>query len=174
MTLKTCVQAVSDFFTNDIKGAMGEVFAQKLHENMKVHDVYVDSEGTPTVIFELYTDAWMRNGHDIVHGGCLATIVDFYTTLALPAEPSYWSNPEKGPKEEEITKVVMEMGVSRALSVQFIQAVPINTTVYVVSKLVSNTKRNIYFTCTIKDKDGRVLVTGTHDKVKVNAPVAKL
>lgn len=168
MTIKDCVQAVCDFFTNDVKGAMGEVFSQKLHENMKVHDVYVDAEGAPTVIFELFTDPWMRNGHDIVHGGCLSTIVDFYTTLSMAAESSYWQNPEQ-PSVDEIMNVVGQMGVSRALSVQFIQAVPINTTVYVVSKLISNTKRNIYFTCIIKDKSGKVLVTGTHDKVKVTA-----
>lgn len=164
MTLQDNVQKVCDTFSNELKEAFGDVFAQNLHEGMVCTGAEVDEDGFPTVTFKVHTNQEWRNGHDIVHGGCLATIVDFYTSLAMAGDPNNWSSDQ--PSDQEFGQFLRSMGVSRNLQAQYVQAAPINADVIVKCKVLSNTKRNAYLQCFIFDQKGKLLVVGMHDKAK--------
>jgi acyl-coenzyme A thioesterase PaaI-like protein len=107
-----------------------------------------------------------NNKMGIVHGGCIATIIDNLSTQALMVDPRYWEGAKSD--EEAYFRAIKELGVSRNLSIQYIQAIPSEAEFVVETILESNTKRNIYLTCRLYDAEtGKLYCTATHDKVKL-------
>jgi acyl-coenzyme A thioesterase 13 len=122
------------------------------------------SGGRTAVTFKLTTEPWMQNARKIVHGGCTATMVDYLTTYAAAGIEKYYVD---GLSDTEIlTNILKDFGVSRHLSVQYLQAIPIGVDIYVECTLDSNTSRFIYTTCKIHDGNGKLYATAAHDKVK--------
>lgn len=145
-----------------------DVFCIKLLERSKIVKIVKNHLDQVCVTFSVMTEPWMRNNHDIVHGGFTATMVDYLTTYAAIADPTYWRS-EDGEEPDIGTvlhRVVAEFGLSRHISVQYQRAIPINQEIFVDCVLESSTRRFIYITCKIHDGNGRIYATGAHDKVK--------
>lgn len=106
------------------------------------------------------------NKMGIVHGGCIATVIDNLTTQALGVDPRYWEG--AATDEEAYYRAVREFGVTRNLNVQYIQAIPSQAEFVLETVLESNTKRNIYLTARLYDAEtGKLYCIATHDKVKL-------
>ncbi|KKA28919.1 hypothetical protein TD95_002489 [Thielaviopsis punctulata] len=89
-----------------------------------------------------------------LHGGCIATLIDMLTSLSLvPVQkPGFWEF----------------LGVSRTLNVTYLSPVGAGETVTVECEVVSLGKRSCHLTAVLKSEDGRVVATGTHDKVDLH------
>lgn len=131
-----------------------------------MHDVY------PTMAFKIHTQDWMKNLMGAVHGGCVVTMVDNYTTWALLSDARYWKtfDPAKENYTDILTAVVDEFGVSRNLNVTFLRPVPIDADILLICRIQSNSTRYTHITFEILDcNTGKQLATGSHDKAKTNA-----
>lgn len=168
--MRSTVQFVLDTFKAQREvfgGEGGSLFSGPFYDHVKCTKVY-ENQGFTVVEFELPTAHWMRNGLDIVHGGCLATIVDDFSSVAMAADPKAYASDT--PTEDEITHVIRTLGVSRNLQMQYVQAAPLDATLTVRCTLIANTKRNALIDVQVLH-NGRLLVSASHDKSK---PYVKL
>lgn len=158
----------------DLLKQVGDVYGSKILELSKIDKIAKNHLDQTCVTFSLKTQDWMRNTHNIVHGGCTATLVDYLTTYAAIGDERYWIPDEDGEAPDQGTvlkRLIDEFGLSRHISVQYQRAIPVGSTIYVDCILESSTRRFIYITCKIHDGKGRIYATGAHDKVKeINTP----
>jgi acyl-coenzyme A thioesterase PaaI-like protein len=141
-----------------------EVWGIHFKRTMKVDKLAYGTKGRTIVTFRVHTEPWMKNGHDIVHGGCIATIVDWLTSLGVVAHKKFWPS-EETTTEQALLAYGQVPAVSRHISVQYIKAVPLNKDILVECTIESNTKRYSYINCRILDDEGNLYVTGSHDRV---------
>lgn len=93
-----------------------------------------------------------------MHGGCIATLFDFCTTLPLllVAKPGFW----------------MYMGVSRTLNVTYLRPVPIGTEVEIEAEILQVGRRLATLKGIIRRKDdGAVCAIADHGKVNTDPEV---
>lgn len=140
------------------------VFCQEIYDVLKVEDVSLDKDGAVTVRFKVHTIPKLNNTMKMVHGGASSTLISIFTVLALAGDKKYWKNPHE-PTELELEAFYNDLGYTRTVNIQVIQAVPLNADVTVTCKVVSNTKSNAYIIGGIYNQ-GRVLVNGIHDMTK--------
>ncbi|MBQ5153912.1 PaaI family thioesterase [Macrococcus caseolyticus] len=131
---------------------------------MKVLDVSLEKDGSLTVSFQVHTIPKLTNTMKMVHGGASSTLISTFTVLALAGDKKYWKNPTE-PTNAELEAFYNDLGYTRTLNIQIIQAVPLNTDVTVRCRVVSNTKSNAYIIGGIHNQ-GRTLVNGIHDMTK--------
>lgn len=110
--------------------------------------------------FRLEVTTNLTNSLGAMHGGAIATTIDLLTSAALVphCRDGFW---EMGP------------GVSRHLAATYLRPAKLGAKVLFECKIVALSKRTCYLTCEVFDEaTGKLLATGTHDKVAV--PVPKL
>jgi acyl-coenzyme A thioesterase 13 len=88
-----------------------------------------------------------------LHGGAASTLFDTLTSLVLLTlgDMPQWDT----------------LGVSRNLSVTFLRPIPIGTKVFLDCDVIAAGKRLANLSGTMKDDDGKIYATCTHDKVGV-------
>ncbi|KUJ09154.1 uncharacterized protein LY89DRAFT_690670 [Mollisia scopiformis] len=115
----------------------------------------VDATMGGTVTFELPLDERYGNLNGVMHGGAAGVIFDMCTTIALGplAKPGFWD---------------FLGGVTRTLSISYLKAIPIGTTIRVYSEVmqVGRTMALIRGTMTSLDRK-TVYCTCEHHKVAV-------
>ncbi|KAM3437145.1 hypothetical protein NHJ13734_004792 [Beauveria thailandica] len=115
----------------------------------------------PSVVFSFSVAECHNNASDNMHGGAIATLFDWATSmpLALVCGPGYWSF----------------MGVSRSLNVSYLRPAPVGTECLVECEIVSVGKRLALLRGTLRRKsDGAILAICNHDKANTDPPVGKL
>ncbi|KAK9471171.1 HotDog domain-containing protein [Dipodascopsis tothii] len=120
----------------------------------------IDVSADGWVDFELTVTTEMCNPSGMMHGGCIATVFDLCSSVAIAAtSPSH-----------DYMDIVMWAGVSRALNVMFLRPVPSGETVQVRCDTVSGSKTMALSTARLLSKaSGKLLATATHDKVRLKA-----
>ncbi|KAF3919331.1 hypothetical protein ABW21_db0202397 [Orbilia brochopaga] len=108
----------------------------------------------PSATYTFYVEPSYANLSGNLHGGAAATILDIATTmtLALVQKPDFWEY----------------WGVTRTLNCAYLRPVQTNKYVTIQCDIVGLGKRLVHIKGTIKDKEGRVLITCDHDKVNVD------
>lgn len=171
ITLKDKVEHVLGLMAMAIE-ASDDLFFPEMHNKVpKVKEVYKNEQGQPVVVFEFDTESGMRNHMNNVHGGALTTILDWYSSMAVVADERYWSDEDRLPNVREIISFGEDMGLSRSLKSQFLRPVPLNDSVYLECKVLSNTKKNSCISMVMMDSSGKVLYEGIHDKIKLYKPI---
>ncbi|PRT52388.1 hypothetical protein B9G98_00008 [Wickerhamiella sorbophila] len=171
VTLKEKVQHALDLMSFALDSDQ-QVFFHEIHANPpRVLDVRTNDKGQPVVQFEFNTKSFMRNHMDATHGGALTTILDWYSSMAAVADERYWSKEDRLPTVQEIIRCGEDMGLSRSLKSQFMRPVPVDTTVLLECRVLSNGKKSSCISMTIYDEDGRPLYEGLHDKIKLYKPI---
>ncbi|EGX94763.1 thioesterase family protein, putative [Cordyceps militaris CM01] len=115
----------------------------------------------PGVTFSFTVDECHNNASGNMHGGAIATLFDWATSmpLALVCKPGFWSF----------------MGVSRNLDVSYLRPAPVGTECLVECDIVSVGRNMAMLRGTLRRKsDGVILATCSHDKVNTDPPVSKL
>lgn len=140
------------------------VFCQDLYDNVKVHDVITNEDNTRTVIFKVFTVEKLKNNMGMVHGGASSTMVVLFSALSLAGDDRYWNGDT--PTEDELKKFAHDIPATRSVDNQILQAVPLETDIFVKCHIISNTKSNAYITTTINNSKGRALVVGVHDMIR--------
>ncbi|KAK6340767.1 hypothetical protein TWF696_009087 [Orbilia brochopaga] len=112
----------------------------------------------PTATYTFYVEPRYANLSGNLHGGAAATIFDVATTmtLALVQKPEFWEY----------------WGVTRTLSCSYLRPVQSNKYVTIQCEIVGLGKRLVHIKGTMKDKEGRVLITCEHDKVNIDSKIA--
>ncbi|KAF2730329.1 thioesterase family protein-like protein [Polyplosphaeria fusca] len=128
-------------------------FDRDVMDNLKIVDAGLDG----SVEFELYVSPNFSNLNDVMHGGAAGVIFDMATTTALCplARPGFWE---------------FMGGVTRTLSISYLRAVPIGTTVLLSSRVVSTGKTMAMIRGTMTSLDKKITYC-TVEHHKVNAPV---
>lgn len=125
-----------------------------------------------TVVYEITCASNALNPMGSMHGGCIATLYDNFSTYARAALDKYWADfdPEKQTLAEYLPtfsdKIFPDLAMSRMLQVIYHRAVKAGETVFLKVCLESDTKRFATYTAKMYDKEGRVCSFMTHDKVK--------
>ena len=105
---------------------------------------------------ELEVTAELTNRFGTLHGGCVATLVDVLTTVAL-------------------LTVTTQGGVSTDLSVSYCAPAPTGARVMITCEVLKVGKTLAWMECVLKNEDGSVIATGRHTKfLPVAMPVSKL
>ncbi|EWC48318.1 hypothetical protein DRE_07766 [Drechslerella stenobrocha 248] len=114
----------------------------------------------PAATYTLHLDEKYGNLLGNLHGGAAATIFDIATTmtLALVQSEGFWQH----------------WGVSRTLSCTYLRPAQVNRHVTIHCEVVSFGKRLVHIKGSMKDRDGKVLVTCEHDKVNTDTRSTKL
>lgn len=115
----------------------------------------------PSVTFSFTVDEIHNNNAGNMHGGAVASLFDWATTmpLAMVAKPGFWSF----------------MGVTRRLDVTYLRPAPIGTECLVEVELVSVGKSMALLKGTMRRKsDGAILAVCQHDKVNTDPPASKI
>ena len=101
--------------------------------------------------FQLNLKPEMGNFFGALHGGCVGTIVDVYTSMAIMAS------------EDPIG-----VSVSVTMSVDYIKSIKINTKIYVKTKINKFGKRLVFSSCEIYDEKMDLCYTATHTKMRMD------
>jgi len=157
------VQAACEHAAKKFKDS-GPIFVQDVYDSIKVKRVWEDSDGIPTVEFLVATPEKFNNSMEMVHGGASSTFCAVFSTLALAGDMRWW--PNSTPSEADLDNFVDNLGYSRALDVQIMQAVPLRSEVYVRGQILSRTKSNAYVVASIYNKSGKLLVRAFHDMIQ--------
>ncbi|OAA62322.1 Thioesterase superfamily [Cordyceps fumosorosea ARSEF 2679] len=115
----------------------------------------------PSVTFSFIVDECHNNASGNMHGGAVATLFDWATSmpLALVCRPGHWSY----------------MGVSRNLDVSYLRPAPVGTECLLEAEIVSVGRSMAMLRGTLRRKaDGAILATCSHDKVNTDPPVSKM
>ncbi|KAJ6783437.1 hypothetical protein PWT90_01684 [Aphanocladium album] len=115
----------------------------------------------PAVTFSFLVDECHNNATGNMHGGAIATLFDWATSmpLALIAKPGFWSY----------------MGVTRNLAVSYLRPAPVGTECLLEAEVVSAGRSLALLKGTLRRKsDGAILATCTHDKVNTDPPPSKM
>ena len=101
--------------------------------------------------------AFTNTPPDVMHGGAAGVIFDMATTTALcpVARPGFWE---------------FMGGVTRTLNISYLKAVPIGTTVRLISKVMSVGKQMAMIRGEMTSLDGKITYC-TVEHHKVNVPV---
>ncbi|KZM21820.1 uncharacterized protein EKO05_0003135 [Ascochyta rabiei] len=128
-------------------------FDSEVMKNMKI----VDAGPEGSAEFELYIAPNFSNLNNVMHGGAAGVIFDMSTTTALcpVARPGFWE---------------FMGGVTRSLNISYLKAVPIGTTVRLVSKVASVGKQMAMIRGEMTSLDGKTTFC-TVEHHKVNVPV---
>ncbi|KAL2424325.1 hypothetical protein ABEF95_008718 [Exophiala dermatitidis] len=154
---KAAVQETLDLF----KYIMLKTGYQGYDVELMTKVVLLDAGPEGWVHWELKVTEFYANQNGVMHGGAAGVIFDMCTTTALcpVAKPGYWD---------------FQGGVTRALNISYLRAVPINTTIHIHSQVIQHgrTMALIRGTMTSSDSDpARRIVYATCDHHKVNVPV---
>lgn len=126
----------------------------------------IDTTATcPSIEYKIKVQDWMLNINRVMHGGCVATIVDNLVTWSSIADPKLW---ERCNDIYELYRIHgLEMGKLRNLSISYLRPIPQNSTVVLIAKIHSRTKRSIVLTFKIIDPiTKKEYVVGVHDQAK--------
>jgi acyl-coenzyme A thioesterase 13 len=105
---------------------------------------------------ELEVTSELTNRFGTLHGGCVATLVDVLTTVAL-------------------LTVTKQGGVSTDLNVSYCAPAPTGSRVLITCEVLKVGKTLAWMECVLKNEDGDVIATGRHTKfLPVAMPVSKL
>ncbi|KAJ4379095.1 hypothetical protein N0V86_005136 [Didymella sp. IMI 355093] len=117
----------------------------------------VDAGPEGSVEYELYIAPGFSNLNNVMHGGAAGVIFDMSTTTALcpVARPGFWE---------------FMGGVTRTLNISYLKAVPIGTTVRLVSRVMSVGKQMAMIRGEMLSLDGKITFC-TCEHHKVNMPV---
>ena len=145
--------------TDDIKSFLNHL-GDETYDRAITQAVEVIEANENAAKFRLTVTTNLTNSLGAMHGGAIATSIDLLTSAAIVphCRDGFW---EMGP------------GVSRNLAVTYLRPAQLGAKVIFDCKIVALSKRTCYSTCEVKDeKTGKLLATGTHDKVAI--PVPKL
>jgi hypothetical protein len=131
------------------------------------------TETCPSIEYRIKVKDWMLNMYGVVHGGCVATIVDGFVTWASIVDPKLWRRCKTLP---EVRKThAMEMGKLRNFSISYLRPIPRNTTIALIATIHNNTPRSITLSFKIIDPATKKhYVVGTHDQAKKPFATSKL
>lgn len=120
----------------------------------------------PSIEYRLDVQEWMLNHFGVVHGGCVATIVDNLVTFSSIADPRLWNSCNDF--KELTKKFYSELGKLRNLSISYLRPIPRKTTIALVAEIQSNTSRATVVTFKLIDPITKTqYAVGTHDQAKV-------
>lgn len=123
-----------------------------------------------SVVFELTCPASVLNPMGSMHGGCVATVYDNFSTYARAVLDTYWEGlGEQGLEsyvEPMMGRLAQDFGVSRMLQVIYHRGVKEGDRVFLAVELVSDSRRFTTYTGRMYDGAGRVFSVMAHDKVK--------
>lgn len=121
--------------------------------------VSVSTDPLPSVTFSFTAQPHHSNGSENMHGGAIATLFDWSTSmpLAIVCKPGYWSF----------------LGVTRTLNVTYLRPLPVGTEVLIENELVHAGRSLSLSRGVIRRKsDGAILATCEHNKANTDPPVA--
>ncbi|BFZ55311.1 hypothetical protein PYCC9005_002351 [Savitreella phatthalungensis] len=148
---------IKEHSADDIQSFINHLGDETYDRNIVSASEVVSANGNEAV-FRTEVRAGLVNSLGAMHGGAVATAIDLFTSCALVPQcrDGFW---EMGP------------GVSRNLNVTYLRPAKQGTTILFKCKIVSLSKRTVYMTCEVVDEaTGKILATGTHDKVAVAPP----
>lgn len=161
------------------------IFATETARMCRVVSAHVRSATEPdpsvpicTVVYEITCATNVLNPMGSMHGGCIATLYDNFSTYAVGALDKYWDDydPTRGATALQdygkilVKKVMPDLAVTRMLQVIYHRAIKPGSKVFLEVNLVSDTRRFSTHTAKMYDDKGRVYSFMTHDKVKGAAP----
>ncbi|KAL1897032.1 hypothetical protein Sste5346_004236 [Sporothrix stenoceras] len=115
-----------------------------------------DTQDTPVVSFAFTVRPKHCNRMNSLHGGCIASIFDFTTTLSLAriGRPGFWDS----------------LGVSRSLSVTYLRPAPAGTELLIDCEVVQVGRTLAALRGSIKRRrDGQLVAVCEHGKVNVDS-----
>jgi acyl-coenzyme A thioesterase 13 len=113
-------------------------------------------EQRPSLLFNYTVQPGHCNRMQNLHGGCMASIFDFTTTLSLlmVSRPGFWQT----------------MGVSQNLNITYLRPAPIGTELLIEVEIVQVGKTLAILRGTMRRKSGgQITATCEHSKVNVDA-----
>lgn len=130
------------------------------------------------VTYEITCAPNVLNPMGSMHGGCVASLYDNFSTYAVGARDKYWADydPKSHATEQEalqayapvfMQKVYPDLAVTRMLQVIYHRAVTPGRKVFLEVHLLSDSKKFATYTAKMYDERGSVYSFMTHDKVKV-------
>jgi len=115
--------------------------------------VLIDAGPDGLVEYELHISDFYANMNGVMHGGAAGVIFDMCTTTALcPIQrPGYWD---------------FQGGVTRSLSISYLKAIPIGTTVRIRCAVIQHGRLMALIRGSLESVDGKVVyATCDHHKV---------
>ncbi|KAI9053856.1 hypothetical protein LZ554_002803 [Drepanopeziza brunnea f. sp. 'monogermtubi'] len=145
------VQAIFDRYHLIAQATNFNGFDRHLMENLQL----VDASPAGTATFEFVVGEQYANVNGVMHGGAAGVIFDMCTTSALGplASPGFWD---------------FLGGVTRALNISYLRAIPVDTTVRIHSRVLQVGKTMALIRGEMTSLDGeKVYCTAEHHKVSV-------
>ncbi|EKD16307.1 putative thioesterase family protein [Drepanopeziza brunnea f. sp. 'multigermtubi' MB_m1] len=145
------VQAIFDRYHLIAQATNFNGFDRHVMENV----LLVDASPAGTATFEFVVGERYANVNGVMHGGAAGVIFDMCTTTALGplARPGFWD---------------FLGGVTRALNISYLRAIPVDTTVRIHSRVLQVGKTMALIRGEMTSLDGeKVYCTAEHHKVSV-------